>query len=116
MIAAALTFLASGAGRFIAAGLVGALLLAGAYQTGVNAERKRGEAASLRSEVAVLKADLAIASAAALAAEHAERSLAAASLTDQETIDALIAELAKRPAGARGGLSADDARRLRLIR
>ena len=44
----------------IAAG-VGMAVLIGVYQTGVNAERKRGQAAALRAEIATLKADIAIA-------------------------------------------------------
>jgi len=46
---------------YLIAGAVGMAVLVGAYQTGVNAERKRGQAAALRAEIATLKADIAIA-------------------------------------------------------
>lgn len=46
---------------YLIAGAVGMAVLVGAYQTGVRAERKRGEAVALRAEIATLKADIAIA-------------------------------------------------------
>ena len=76
----------------IAAG-IGAAVLIGAYQTGVRAERKRGEAAVLRAEVATLKADIAIARTAA--ADAAARSTAIAAATAADT--AIIEEVRRAP-------------------
>lgn len=60
MIAAAFAiFQGSAIARYIAAGLAALAIMATVYQTGVNAERKRGQAASLRIVVAAQEARIA---------------------------------------------------------
>ena len=98
-------------------GLAAALaLLVGVYQAGTNAERKRGEAASLRATVATLRADLDIARTAEADSQARAAVLNAASAADQETLHALQAEIARRGAADRCALSRDDAQRLLRLR
>lgn len=101
---------------YIGAFLAGAALLAGAYQTGKNAERKRGEAATLRNEIKVLRSDLAAAKAAETAAQIEADRLAAAAKKDEGTTREIDDDLAKRKPEDRGLLSRRDADRLRRIR
>lgn len=73
--------------------LVGGLaivgLLIGVYQAGVNAERKRGEAASLRVEIETLKRDKAIAERALIRVADDTAELEAAARENERQIDAL---------------------------
>ena len=70
----------------IAAG-VGMAVLIGVYQTGVNAERKRGQAAALRAEIATLKADIAIARQAEADAKARATAIEAAASADQRIVE-----------------------------
>lgn len=93
----------------IAAAVV--LALFAAYQTGVRGERKRGEAASLRQTIAVMQRNAEVSL--DIQTRMAQR-LAALRIEEQEQdvrVDALIADIERRPAGA---CILDDARRLRL--
>ncbi len=73
--------------------LAGALavvaLLVGTYQAGVNAERKRGEAATLRVEVETLKRDKAITERALIRIADDAAELEAAKEQNEEQINAL---------------------------
>lgn len=70
--------------------VLGALvLLIGAYQAGVNAERKRGEAAQLRVEIQTMRRDKAIADAALVRVTNDAVELEALRRTDEEKIDQL---------------------------
>lgn len=80
-----------------AIGLGGMLLLTGAYFTGVNAERKRGEAVQLRVELATIKRDLAIAELAADSADQKAAEIAALAQTQENELDALRKQLAALP-------------------
>jgi len=90
----------------------GIALLVGAYQTGVLAERKRGEAATLRATVEIMKRqqDAAL----TIQTQMAERvaQLRATTLEREETTDEIIKGLRARPAAAACLLS--DAERLRV--
>lgn len=79
---------------YAAAGLMAVLLLAGVYQAGVNAERKRGEAAQLRVELQTIEADRALAEKALIAARDDAATLEAEAKRNQEALDALNAQLA----------------------
>lgn len=94
----------------IAAG-VGMAVLFGAYQTGVNAERKRGQAAALRAEIATLKADIAIARQAE--ADAATRAAAVELAADADR--KIVEEIRRAPSNPACRLGADDARRLQSI-
>ena len=77
-------------GRFapyLIAGAVGMAVLIGAYQTGVRAERKRGQAAALRAEIATLKADIAIARQAEADAKARATAIEAAASADQRIVE-----------------------------
>ena len=82
---------------YLLGGLLAFVLLAGAYQTGVNAERNRGEAAQLRVELATAQRDAAIAADAARVAEQAKAELATLTHTQEEELDALRKLLAALP-------------------
>lgn len=94
----------------IAAGL-GIAVIVGAYQTGVRAERKRGEAAALRAELATVRADLAIARQAAADGEVRAAAIAAQSAADNRIVEEV--RNAPRPNSCR--LSPADAGRLQSI-
>jgi hypothetical protein len=94
----------------IAAGLVLAVL-AGVYRAGVNAERKRGEAAALRAEIATLQRDRDIARQAEADAAARTTALEAASRADR----ALLEEIRRAPPNPSCRLSPADARRLQSI-
>lgn len=64
-------------------------LLIGVYQAGVNAERKRGEAASLRVEIETLKRDKTIAERALIRIADDAAELEAAARENERQIDAL---------------------------
>lgn len=64
-------------------------LMVGIYQAGVNAERKRGEAATLRVEIQTMKRDKAIADAALIRVTNDAAELKAAAEANEEQIDAL---------------------------
>jgi len=91
------------------AALVGGALVVGIYQTGVRAERKRGEAAALRAEIATLTRDIARQAEADAAARAA--ALDAASRADR----ALLEEIRRAPPNPSCRLSERDARRLQRI-
>lgn len=90
-----------------------AAVLIGVYQAGARAERERGEAASLRSRITVLKLDIATAE----AMSALDRSLAAsaeqAAQINSEHVDALRKQSEGRVCGP---LTDRDARGLRNIR
>lgn len=67
---------------------VGALLV-GVYQAGVNAERKRGEAASLRVQIETMRRDKAIADAALIRVADDAAELAAEAEQNERQINAL---------------------------
>jgi hypothetical protein len=73
--------------------LAGALavvaLLVGVYQAGVNAERKRGEAATLRVQIETMRRDKAIADAALIRVADDAAELAAEAEQNERQIDAL---------------------------
>lgn len=69
-----------------AAGL-GIVLIAGIYQTGVRAERKRGEAAALRAQIATLEADIRQARLAAADGAARAAAIEAASASDNRIIE-----------------------------
>lgn len=94
----------------------GVALLVGAYQTGANAERKRGEAASLRAQIKILEADRDIAKRSEADALARGAALDSAVAANKDTIDALSRELATRPPGDRCKLSRRDVEWLRRIR
>jgi type II secretory pathway component PulJ len=82
-------------------GLVAVVLFVAAYQAGGNAERKRGEAAALRTELATLKADNRNAEA-ARDSEAAKAAALEALANRQETeLDALRTQLNALPADDR---------------
>jgi hypothetical protein len=93
------------------AALVGGALVVGIYQTGVRAERKRGEAAALRAEIATLTRDRDIARQAEADAAARAAALDAASRADR----ALLEEIRRAPPNPSCRLSERDARRLQRI-
>lgn len=97
---------------YLAAGAAVLAIVAGVYRAGVSAERKRGEAASLRRELATARVDANLNRVTADAAER-DRAAIERQLTERnEVIDDYERELAKRGpvAACRVG---SDARRLR---
>jgi len=74
---------------YAAAALAAVVLLVGAYQTGVNAERARGQAAQLRVEIQTLRRDAAIADRAMERVAKDAAELEALRRTDGEKIDQL---------------------------
>lgn len=94
----------------IAAG-VGMAVLIGAYQTGVNAERKRGQAAALRAEIATLKADIAIARQAEADAATRAAAVETAAAADRKIVE----EISRAPSNPACRLSPADALRLQSI-
>lgn len=94
----------------VAAGL-GVVLVAGIYETGVRAERKRGEAAGLRAQIATLEADIKQARLAAADGAARATAIEAASATDNRIIEEV-----RRAAGPNScRLSPADAARLQSI-
>lgn len=89
------------------------IIVVGAYQTGVRAERERGDAAALRVQVETLQRDRDIAQRAMIRSADTTAQLEAARLTDQEKIDALENAIRNRNAP---GLSQSDLERLLDIR
>lgn len=73
----------------LAVGLAVVAMLIGAYQTGVNAERDRGEAASLRVEIQTLRRDKEIADRALIRVSNDAAQLAAEKRQNEEQINAL---------------------------
>lgn len=105
------SFLLGRGGAILAGVLVAGAVLAGTYQTGVNAERKRGEAVALRQTIATMKRQAEVSL--DIQTRMAQR-LAALRVAEQEQdvrVDALIADIERRSAGA---CILNDARRLRL--
>lgn len=96
---------------YLIAGAVGMAVLVGAYQTGVNAERKRGQAAALRAEIATLKADIAIARQAE--ADAATRAAAVELAADADR--KIVEETRRAPSNPACRLSPADALRLQSI-
>ena len=94
----------------IAAG-VGMAVLIGVYQTGVNAERKRGQAAALRAEIATLKADIAIARQAEADAKARATAIEVAAAADQRIVE----EISRAPSNPACRLDDATARRLQSI-
>lgn len=102
----------SGLKLYAAIGLAGAIAVAGIYQTGVNAERKRGEAAELRVRLETLQRDKQLAEKALISEADKAASLERQSQQDQEALDALRKSLAARPEGDRYPASSADLDRL----
>lgn len=75
------------AAPYLIAVSLGAVLIAGIYQTGVRAERKRGEAAALRAQIETLKADIALARLAAADGAARAAAIDAASASDSRVIE-----------------------------
>lgn len=94
-----------------ALGLVGAI-----YQTGKNAARRQCDVASLKAEIANLRADISIAAKAEADAKTKSDNLERAAAQAREKLDAFEKEIAKRPVGERCMLSRGDVERLRSIR
>lgn len=94
----------------IAAG-IGMAVLIGAYQTGVRAERKRGDAVVLRAEIATLKADIAIARQAEADAATRAAAIEASAATDRKIVE----EISRAPSNPACRLSPADALRLQSI-
>lgn len=94
----------------IAAG-IGMAVLVGAYQTGVRAERKRGEAVALRAEIATLKADIAIARQAQADAATRAAAIEASAAADRKIIE----EISRAPSNPACRLDDAAARRLSRI-
>lgn len=90
---------------------VGMAVLIGAYQTGVRAERKRGEAAALRAEIATLKADIAIARQAEADAATRAAAVEIAAAADRKIVE----EISRAPSNPACRLSPADALRLQSI-
>jgi hypothetical protein len=85
----------------LAIGLAGAIFIVGVYQMGVNAERKRGEANSLRQKLETVLEDKRNAEAAQISAADKAMTLAAEERRLEEELNDLRADLAKRPEGDR---------------
>lgn len=123
MIAAAIAALKGGAallspaawrGIVIAASVVAVLFAA--YRTGVNGERKRGEAANLRAQIAAMQADAAIARQAVDDADQRSANLEKLATSNAEKVRVVIREAEKTPASCGCRLDAAAARRLQSIR
>jgi len=71
------------------AGLAAVAIVIGAYQTGVNAERSRGEAARLRVELETMRLDKEIAERALVRTANDAAELAAQTKENEEQIGAL---------------------------
>lgn len=74
---------------YAAGALLAMALFAGVYQAGVNSERRRGEAATLRVEIETLRRDKDIAEAALTRQANDSAQLEALRRTDEEKIDQL---------------------------
>jgi hypothetical protein len=116
VIAAALKAVASPAGRLIAAGLAGAVLVTGIYRTGVNAERNRGEATTLRRTVESLQAQQQ--TAIEIQTRQAERmaELRVAMQQREEATDEIVRTFRAQPAAAACLLGDAERMRFRAIR
>lgn len=101
-------------GIVIAASVVAVLFAA--YRTGVNGERKRGEAASLRAQIAAMRADAANIRQAIDDADQRSASLDNLQSTNAEKVRVVIREAEKAPASCGCRLDAAAARRLQSIR
>lgn len=95
--------------------LLGGGLVVGIYQTGRNSARRECQEAALRAERDAALRDLEITKQAASDAERRADDMAKEAAADDKRIRDLEADIAKRPAGNRCGLSRDDARRLRGV-
>lgn len=96
---------------YLIAGAVGMAVLIGVYQTGVNAERKRGQAAALRAEIATLKADIAIARQAEADAATRAAAVEIAAAADRKIVE----EISRAPSNPACRLDDAAARRLQSI-
>ena len=97
---------------YLFGGVAALVLLAGVYQAGVNAERKRGEAVQLRVELATAERDAAIAADAARSAGRKAAELTTLTKSQEEELDALRKQLAALPAADRDRADADALDRL----
>lgn len=98
---------------YLAAIVIGASLLGGAYQTGHNAAWRKAEVDTLRAERDAARADLAAQKAAADRANALAGEIAIGSAADQAKLKELTDELARSGDRCRIG---DAARRMRLVR
>lgn len=92
-----MSWLASPIARYAIAGLAGILLCVGLYQAGVNAERRRGEAAQLRVELETVRLDKVNAEKALISERAKAAELLAEDRRNEEELDALRKALAARP-------------------
>jgi hypothetical protein len=97
----------------VAGALAAIALLVAVYQSGVNAERKRGEAATLRAELRIKEADLEAAKRAGEIAKQFADEMERSASESAGALDALEQELSKRPAGSVPRVSPADAQWLR---
>lgn len=91
---------------------IGAVIVIGAFRTGVNFERRAGEAAALRLELETLRADMRLAAEAQASARAKGAALDALNQQLTEELDELRTDLAGRPEGDRYPASAADLDRL----
>lgn len=87
---------------------VAAIVAVVAYQTGINAERKRGEANVLRQQLETIVADKAAAERAAASSARMAQQLEAEARAYQEELDDLRHTIAARPESERRPASARD--------
>lgn len=80
---------------------IGAVVVIGAYRTGVNAERRAGEAAALRLELETIRADKRLGEQAAISAADKAMTLAAREREQLEDQIARREALAARPESER---------------
>ncbi|MCC6315357.1 MAG: hypothetical protein IT337_15240 [Thermomicrobiales bacterium] len=113
MIAGAAAFLLSPVGRIVGIGVLAAVVAGGIWKAGYNYASRACQAAALRADLAAARQDLDAARRAEAAARAAADDLEKQKEADDEARRRLEAEIAKRPEGARCGLSHDDAERLR---
>lgn len=116
MIGAVLGVLGGRGAAIVAGALAAVALLVAVYQTGVNSERKRGEAASLRAELKIKEADLQAAKRAGEMAKQLASEMERSAAENAGSLYALEEEIRKRPPADQCRLSPADAARLRNIR
>jgi hypothetical protein len=114
MLAATGAILSTSAGRYAAMALIALALYCAGTVRGRLAGESAHEIAVAQGKAATAQADLAINTAAALAAEREAAAIAATEATYADQIKAYAADVAKRPNSA-CALTGDDVRRLRNI-
>lgn len=119
-LAAAWAWLPAGIRRALVSGLVLAVVASAAFGAGYlkadNRARHNVEVADLKARLAVVTRDLETARVMAEAARERAVDLEASDNSNREKVNALVADLATRPAPRACIATDDDARRLRAIR